>query len=115
LDRVISLEELKKFKEKELKGMQMFSTARLSVQNVSDAEWDFILGLEKAGKEEKDKKAEKGKQAEKDKKAEKGKQAEKDKQAEKKKKEEEEAEEEAEKEEAENGEAENEEAEKKST
>ena len=47
LGRMVSLEELKKFKQNDLKDMQLFSAARLSVQNVTDEEWDYILKLEK--------------------------------------------------------------------
>lgn len=47
LGRLVSLEELKKFKQSDLKDMQLFTTARLSVQNVTDEEWDYILKLEK--------------------------------------------------------------------
>ena len=47
MGRLVSLEELKKFKQSDLKDMQLFTTARLSVQNVTDEEWDYILKLEK--------------------------------------------------------------------
>eukprot|EP00892_Ulva_mutabilis_P004896 jgi/Ulvmu1/2779/UM140_0009.1 len=46
LSRVITLEELKKHKDGALKGMQLFTTARLSVQNVTQSEWDFVLSLQ---------------------------------------------------------------------
>lgn len=42
----MTLEELKKYKDGSLKGMQLFTTARLSVQNVTKAEWEFLLSLE---------------------------------------------------------------------
>lgn len=45
---MISLEELKRFRKQDLRDMQLFSAARLSVQNVSDDEWDYILKLEKS-------------------------------------------------------------------
>lgn len=48
LGRMISLEELKRFRKQDLRDMQLFSAARLSVQNVSDDEWDYILKLEKS-------------------------------------------------------------------
>jgi len=44
--RQITLEELKAFKEGPLKEMALFRTTRLSVQPVTAAEWEFILGLE---------------------------------------------------------------------
>jgi predicted RNA-binding protein with PUA-like domain len=44
---MVSLEELKKFKTNELKDMQLFTCSRLSVQNVTDEEWDYVLKLEK--------------------------------------------------------------------
>lgn len=47
LKRMVSLEELKKFKTGDLRNMQLFTTARLSVQNVTDDEWDHVLNLEK--------------------------------------------------------------------
>lgn len=47
LGRLVSLEELKKFKKQDLKDMQLFTTARLSVQNVTDEEWGYVLRLEK--------------------------------------------------------------------
>lgn len=46
LGRMVSLEELKKFKTQELKDMQLLTAARLSVQNVTDDEWDYVLKLE---------------------------------------------------------------------
>lgn len=46
LSRVVTLEELKKHKDGPIKGMQLFTTARLSVQNVTKSEWEFVLSLE---------------------------------------------------------------------
>jgi predicted RNA-binding protein with PUA-like domain len=48
LKRMISLEELKslRIEHDALKDLQLFTTARLSVQNVSQEQWDFILSLE---------------------------------------------------------------------
>lgn len=47
LSRFISLYELKKYKEGALKNMMLLRRPRLSVQNVTSYQWDFILGLEK--------------------------------------------------------------------
>ncbi|KAF4650445.1 Thymocyte nuclear protein 1, partial [Perkinsus chesapeaki] len=46
LERKISLDELKKYRTKQLSSMGLFTTARLSVQRVTPAEWQFILSLE---------------------------------------------------------------------
>jgi predicted RNA-binding protein with PUA-like domain len=46
LKRLISLEELKRHKEGQLGGMVLFRQSRLSVQPVTQAEWDLILSLE---------------------------------------------------------------------
>lgn len=46
LNRVVTLEELKKHKDGAIRGMQLFTTARLSVQNVTKSEWEFVLSLE---------------------------------------------------------------------
>ena len=43
--RQVTLEELKAHKGGALAGMALFTTARLSVQPVTRAEWDFVLGL----------------------------------------------------------------------
>jgi predicted RNA-binding protein with PUA-like domain len=44
----ITLEKLKGLRDKheELKDLQLFSTSRLSVQNVTHAQWEYILSLE---------------------------------------------------------------------
>lgn len=47
LERQITLEELKQYKSGPLAAMALFTTARLSVQPVSQEEWDFVLALEK--------------------------------------------------------------------
>ncbi|CEL94408.1 unnamed protein product [Vitrella brassicaformis CCMP3155] len=65
LERMISLEELKRYKEKELKDMHLFTRARLSVSPVSADEWSFILSLEKQPEPPKEKKKRK-KKADKD-------------------------------------------------
>jgi predicted RNA-binding protein with PUA-like domain len=46
LKRQITLEELKSHKAGALSSMALFTTARLSVQPVSQTEWDFVLSLE---------------------------------------------------------------------
>lgn len=46
LSRQITLEELKQHKAGPLSGMALFNRPRLSVQPVSAAEWEFVLGLE---------------------------------------------------------------------
>ncbi|BDA51286.1 Thymocyte nuclear protein 1 [Coccomyxa sp. Obi] len=46
LGRLVSLQELKKYIDTDLKGMVLLSKGRLSVQPVSAQHWDFILGLE---------------------------------------------------------------------
>ena len=46
LARLVSLQELKKYSETDLKGMTLLSRGRLSVQPVSAQHWEFILGLE---------------------------------------------------------------------
>ena len=46
LKRQVTLEELKTHKGGALSSMALFTTARLSVQPVSQAEWDFVLSLE---------------------------------------------------------------------
>lgn len=46
LRRQITLEELKSHKAGALSTMALFTTARLSVQPVSQEEWDFVLALE---------------------------------------------------------------------
>ncbi|CAL8466356.1 g5892 [Coccomyxa elongata] len=47
LARLVSLQELKKFSDTDLKGMVLLSKGRLSVQPVSTEQWEFVLGLEK--------------------------------------------------------------------
>ncbi len=49
LRRLVSLEELKRHKEGALASMVLFRQSRLSVQPVTQAEWDFILSLEDEG------------------------------------------------------------------
>lgn len=53
LKRLITLEELKALRGKEarLSDMQLFTTARLSIQNVTQEQWDCILELEETGGE----------------------------------------------------------------
>jgi predicted RNA-binding protein with PUA-like domain len=46
LARQITLEELKGYKEGSLAGMALFNRPRLSVQLVTEQEWQFVLGLE---------------------------------------------------------------------
>jgi predicted RNA-binding protein with PUA-like domain len=46
LKRMITLEELKGYKEGELAGMVLLNRSRLSVQPVTQQQWDFILALE---------------------------------------------------------------------
>ncbi|KAF6255755.1 thymocyte nuclear protein 1-like protein [Scenedesmus sp. NREL 46B-D3] len=46
LSRQITLEELKGHKEGSLAGMALFNRPRLSVQLVTNKEWQFVLGLE---------------------------------------------------------------------
>uniref|UniRef100_A0A383V9Z6 Thymocyte nuclear protein 1 n=1 Tax=Tetradesmus obliquus TaxID=3088 RepID=A0A383V9Z6_TETOB len=46
LSRQITLEELKTHKEGSLTGMALFNRPRLSVQQVTQQEWQFVLGLE---------------------------------------------------------------------
>mmetsp|Transcript_5801 Transcript_5801/g.24431 ORF Transcript_5801/g.24431 Transcript_5801/m.24431 type:complete len:127 (+) Transcript_5801:2096-2476(+) len=46
LKRLISLDELKPFKQDKLKSMMLLNNTRLSVQRVSTQEWEFILALE---------------------------------------------------------------------
>lgn len=47
LDHFISLKELQKYKEKELKSMPLLNRGRLSVQPVDKKSFDFIMDLEK--------------------------------------------------------------------
>lgn len=49
LKRQVTLDELKALREENsvAAGLQLFTTARLSVQNVSQAEWDLVHELEK--------------------------------------------------------------------
>jgi predicted RNA-binding protein with PUA-like domain len=42
----VTLAELKSHSSGALQGMALFTRPRLSVQPVTQAEWDFILGLE---------------------------------------------------------------------
>lgn len=51
LKRQVTLEELKSYKSGKLQELDLLHKARLSVQRVSKADWDFILTLEQ---EEKD-------------------------------------------------------------
>lgn len=44
--RMISLDELKMFRDGELKDMMLLNNSRLSVQRIQAAEWSFILSLE---------------------------------------------------------------------
>jgi hypothetical protein len=46
LSRQITLEELKSHKDGSLAGMALFNRPRLSVQKVTQEEWQFVLGLE---------------------------------------------------------------------
>jgi hypothetical protein len=46
LSRQITLEELKSHKDGSLAGMALFNRPRLSVQQVTQEEWQFVLGLE---------------------------------------------------------------------
>ncbi|WIA14645.1 hypothetical protein OEZ85_003149 [Tetradesmus obliquus] len=46
MSRQITLEELKNHKEGSLTGMALFNRPRLSVQLVTQQEWQFVLGLE---------------------------------------------------------------------
>jgi hypothetical protein len=46
LCRQITLEELKSHKDGSLTGMALFNRPRLSVQQVTADEWQFVLGLE---------------------------------------------------------------------
>ncbi len=54
LARLVSLEELKRHNEGALGSMVLFRQSRLSVQPVTQAEWDFILSLEEQGQEGKE-------------------------------------------------------------
>ena len=45
LRRLVSLQELKQYSSKELEGMVLLSKGRLSVQPVTQQQWDFILQL----------------------------------------------------------------------
>eukprot|EP00188_Purpureofilum_apyrenoidigerum_P006345 Plantae.Rhodophyta-Purpureofilum_apyrenoidigerum.ctg9708.p1 GENE.Plantae.Rhodophyta-Purpureofilum_apyrenoidigerum.ctg9708~~Plantae.Rhodophyta-Purpureofilum_apyrenoidigerum.ctg9708.p1 ORF type:complete len:256 (-),score=28.98 Plantae.Rhodophyta-Purpureofilum_apyrenoidigerum.ctg9708:98-766(-) len=45
LPNIITLTELKKYRDELLCGMMLLSNSRLSVQRVSPAEWDFVLNL----------------------------------------------------------------------
>jgi predicted RNA-binding protein with PUA-like domain len=47
LERQVTLDELKQYRDGPLASMALFTTARLSVQPVSQDEWDFVLSLEK--------------------------------------------------------------------
>lgn len=51
LDRLISLDELKRHREGGLRDMHLFKYGRLSVQAVQPQEWEFVLGLEKEQQE----------------------------------------------------------------
>ncbi|KAK9902799.1 hypothetical protein WJX75_006373 [Coccomyxa subellipsoidea] len=46
LARLVSLQELKQHSEAALQGMALLSKGRLSVQPVTQQQWDFVLGLE---------------------------------------------------------------------
>jgi predicted RNA-binding protein with PUA-like domain len=48
LKRLVSLQELKGMRESNAvaRGLQLFTMARLSIQNMSQAEWDLVLALE---------------------------------------------------------------------
>lgn len=46
LDRLIPLKELQEYKEGKLKDMTVVKTGRLSVQPVTEKQWEFILELE---------------------------------------------------------------------
>ena len=48
LSRLISLEELKGLRggNATIAGMQLFTTARLSIQNVTQEQWEAVLALE---------------------------------------------------------------------
>lgn len=45
LKRPVPLSELRMHSDGGLKGMQLLTQGRLSVQKVTPQEWDFILGL----------------------------------------------------------------------
>eukprot|EP00921_Rhytidocystis_pertsovi_P014664 GHVQ01023641.1.p1 GENE.GHVQ01023641.1~~GHVQ01023641.1.p1 ORF type:complete len:227 (+),score=20.50 GHVQ01023641.1:325-1005(+) len=45
LERLVSLQELQSHSEGNLKDMMLLTRARLSVQRVTETEWDFIVGL----------------------------------------------------------------------
>ena len=45
LRRLVSLQELKQHSSRELEGMVLLSKGRLSVQPVTQQQWDFILQL----------------------------------------------------------------------
>jgi predicted RNA-binding protein with PUA-like domain len=49
--RLIGLQELKRYKDKELKEMPLLKTARLSVSAVPKGCWEFIGNLEKMDEE----------------------------------------------------------------
>ncbi|KAF9192547.1 hypothetical protein BGZ51_005343 [Haplosporangium sp. Z 767] len=46
LKRVLTLEELKQYKDKELNRMVLLNRSRPSIQPVTDAEMEFVMGLE---------------------------------------------------------------------
>lgn len=46
LSRQITLEELKGHKDGALAGMALFNRPRLSVQPVTQQQWEFVLSLE---------------------------------------------------------------------
>jgi predicted RNA-binding protein with PUA-like domain len=53
----VTLAELKTHSSGALQGMALFTRPRLSVQPVTQQEWDFILGLEQEQEQEKPAKA----------------------------------------------------------
>ena len=46
LQRIVPLQELKQHTSGSLEGMVLLSKGRLSVQPVTQQQWDFIMGLE---------------------------------------------------------------------
>lgn len=51
LKREIGLQELKRYKDSKLKNMPLLKMGRLSVSEVPEECWDFVLGLENCEEE----------------------------------------------------------------
>ncbi len=52
LERFVSLEELKTHKDGALAGMKLFTHSRLSVADLTQQQWEFILSLARQEKPE---------------------------------------------------------------